>query len=155
MQLDYSKPLLMGVLNVTPDSFSDGGLYPSSNDAITRGIEMVEQGADIIDIGGESTRPGAKRIGAKEQKRRVIDVIAGLRKELPVHIHISIDTTLSEVAKAALEAGASMLNDVSAGREDEQILALAADSAVPICFMRFLPAFCFSNSFFLRVISPP
>jgi dihydropteroate synthase len=135
MQLDYSKPLLMGVLNVTPDSFSDGGLYPSSNDAITRGIEMVEQGADIIDIGGESTRPGAKRIGAKEQKRRVIDVIAGLRKELPVHIHISIDTTLSEVAKAALEAGASMLNDVSAGREDEQILALAADSAVPICLM--------------------
>lgn len=135
MKLDYSKPLLMGVLNVTPDSFSDGGMYPSSKDAITRGIEMVEQGADIIDVGGESTRPGAQRIDATEQKRRVIDVIAGLRKELPAHSHISIDTTLSEVAKASLDAGASMLNDVSAGREDKNILKLAADSDVPICLM--------------------
>lgn len=135
MKLDYSKPLLMGVLNVTPDSFSDGGMYPSSKDAITRGIEMVEQGADIIDVGGESTRPGAQRIDATEQKRRVVDVIAGLRKELPAHIHISIDTTLSEVAKSSLDAGASMLNDVSAGREDKNILNLAADSGVPICLM--------------------
>ena len=135
MQLDYSKPLLMGVLNVTPDSFSDGGMYPSSKDAITRGMEMVEQGADIIDIGGESTRPGAERIDATEQKRRVLDVIAGLRKELPSNIHISIDTTLSEVAKAALDAGATMLNDVSAGREDESLLKLAGSSNVPICLM--------------------
>lgn len=139
MQLDYSKPLLMGVLNVTPDSFSDGGMYPSSRDAIMRGLEMVEQGADIIDIGGESTRPGAERIDATEQKRRVLDVIAGLRKELPQNmgkdIHISIDTTLSEVAKAALDAGATMLNDVSAGREDESLLKLAATSNVPICLM--------------------
>lgn len=125
----------MGVLNVTPDSFSDGGMYPSSKDAITRGLEMVEQGADIIDVGGESTRPGSQRIEAIEQKRRVIDVIAGLRKELPEHIHISIDTTLSEVAKASLDAGASMLNDVSAGREDESILKLAADTNAPICLM--------------------
>ena len=135
MKLDYSKPLLMGVLNVTPDSFSDGGIYPSSKDAITRGIEMVEQGADIIDVGGESTRPGAQRIDATEQKRRVIDVIAGLRKELPQHIHISIDTTLLEVAKASLDAGASMLNDVSAGREDKNMLKLAADLNLPICLM--------------------
>jgi len=135
MQLDYSKPLLMGVLNVTPDSFSDGGMYPSSKDAITRGLEMVEEGADIIDIGGESTRPGAKRIDATEQKRRVLDVIAGLRKELPPTISISIDTTLSEVAESALEAGATMLNDVSAGREDEALLKLAAHSNVPICLM--------------------
>ncbi|MEJ2115734.1 MAG: dihydropteroate synthase, partial [Gammaproteobacteria bacterium] len=139
MQLDYSKPLLMGVLNVTPDSFSDGGMYPSSKDAITRGLEMVEQGADIIDIGGESTRPGAKRIDATEQKRRVLDVIAGLRKELSQnikkYIHISIDTTLSEVAKAALDAGATMLNDVSAGREDESLLNLSASMNVPICLM--------------------
>ena len=139
MQLDYSKPLLMGVLNVTPDSFSDGGMYPSSRDAIMRGLEMVEQGADIIDIGGESTRPGAERINATEQKRRVLDVIAGLRKELSSNvsrdIHISIDTTLSEVAKAALDAGATMLNDVSAGREDESLLKLAASSDVPICLM--------------------
>lgn len=135
MQLNYEKPLLMGVLNVTPDSFSDGGMYPSSKDAITRGIEMVEQGADIIDIGGESTRPGAQRIDAKEQNRRVVDVIAGLRKELPAHIHISIDTTLSEVAKASFDAGATMLNDVSAGREDKSILKLAAETNVPICLM--------------------
>ena len=135
MQLNYTKPLLMGVLNVTPDSFSDGGMYPSSKDAITRGIEMVEQGADIIDIGGESTRPGSQRVDATEQKRRVIDVIAGLRKELPGHIHISIDTTLSEVAKSSLDAGATMFNDVSAGREDEAILKLAADTDVPICLM--------------------
>ena len=135
MQLNYTKPLLMGVLNVTPDSFSDGGMYPSSKDAITRGIEMVEQGADIIDIGGESTRPGAQRIDAKEQMRRVLDVIAGLRKELPAQIHISIDTTLSEVAKASLASGATMLNDVSAGREDEDMLSLAAEAGVPICLM--------------------
>ena len=139
MQLDYSKPLLMGVLNVTPDSFSDGGIYPSSKDAITRGLEMVEQGADIIDIGGESTRPGAERIDAVEQKRRVLDVIAGLRKELSENsnkdIHISIDTTISEVAAAALDAGATMLNDVSAGKEDEAILNLAANSNAPICLM--------------------
>lgn len=135
MQLDYSKPLLMGVLNVTPDSFSDGGIYPSSKDAITRGLEMVEQGADIIDVGGESTRPGAQRIGATEQKRRVLDVIAALRKELPKQIHISIDTTLSDVAKASLDAGASMLNDVSAGREDSNLLKLAAEANVPICLM--------------------
>ena len=125
----------MGVLNVTPDSFSDGGMYPSSKDAITRGLEMIEQGADIIDIGGESTRHGAERVNATEQKRRVLDVIAGLRKEIPQHIHISIDTTLSEVAKAALEAGATMLNDVSAGREDESLLKLAASCNVSICLM--------------------
>jgi len=135
MQLDYSKPLLMGVLNVTPDSFSDGGMYPSSKDAIIRGLEMIEQGADIIDVGGESTRPGAQRIDATEQKRRVLDVIAALRKELPEQIHISIDTTLSDVAKASLDAGATMLNDVSAGREDKEILNLAAAADVPICLM--------------------
>lgn len=138
MNLDYSKPLLMGVLNVTPDSFSDGGMYPSSNDAITRGIEMIGQGADIIDIGGESTRPGSKRIDATEQKRRVLDVIAGLRKELPAKNHISIDTTLAEVAKAALDAGATMLNDISAGSEDEAMLKLSAEFDAPICLMHML-----------------
>lgn len=135
MKLDYSKPLLMGILNVTPDSFSDGGVYPSSKDAIKRGIEMVEQGADIIDVGGESTRPGAQRINATEQKRRVIDVIAGLRKELHERIHISIDTTLSAVASASVDVGACILNDVSAGREDKEMLKLAADKDLPICLM--------------------
>ena len=135
MKLDYSRPLLMGVLNITPDSFSDGGVYPSSKDAIHRGIEMVEQGADIIDVGGESTRPGAQRINATEQKRRVIDVIAGLRKELHERIHISIDTTLSAVASASVDVGARILNDVSAGREDKEMLKLAADEDLPICLM--------------------
>ena len=138
MQLDYSKPLLMGVLNVTPDSFSDGGMYPSSSDAISRGIEMLEQGADIIDIGGESTRPGSQRVDATEQKRRVLDVIAGLRKELPDSTHISIDTTLAEVAKAALDAGATMLNDISAGSEDEYMLKLSEEFDAPICLMHML-----------------
>ena len=138
MPIDYSKPLLMGILNVTPDSFSDGGAYPSSSEAIACGIEMVAQGADIIDVGGESTRPGAERIDADEQKRRVIDVISALRTELPDAIHISIDTTLSEVARAALDSGATMLNDVSAGRDDPALLKLAAESDVPICLMHML-----------------
>ena len=138
LNLDYSRPLLMGVLNVTPDSFSDGGAYPSSKDAIARGIEMAEQGADIIDVGGESTRPGSSRIGASEQIRRVIDVIAGLNSELPGHVRISIDTTLSEVAKAALDAGATILNDVSAGSEDINLLKLAAKADVPVCLMHML-----------------
>lgn len=138
MNLDYSRPLLMGVLNVTPDSFSDGGAYPSSKDAIACGIEMAEQGADIIDVGGESTRPGASRIGASEQIRRVVDVIAGLNSELPGHVRISIDTTLSEVAKAALDAGATILNDVSAGSEDINLLKLAAKADVPVCLMHML-----------------
>ena len=138
MPLDYSKPLLMGILNVTPDSFSDGGAYPSSREAIACGIEMVAQGADIIDVGGESTRPGAERIDADEQKRRVIDVISALRTELPDAIHISIDTTLSEVARAALDCGATMLNDVSAGRDDPALLKLAAESDVPICLIHML-----------------
>ena len=135
MRLDYSKPLLMGILNVTPDSFSDGGAYPSSRDAIHRGIEMAEQGADIIDVGGESTRPGAQRIDATEQKRRVIDVIAGLHKELHERVHISIDTTLSAVAEAAVDAGAYILNDISAGREDKEMLKFAAGRDLPICLM--------------------
>lgn len=138
MPLDCSKPLLMGILNVTPDSFSDGGAYPSAREAIACGIEMVAQGADIIDVGGESTRPGSKRVGATEQKRRVIDVIAGLRAALPEAIHISIDTTLSEVAGAALDCGATMLNDVSAGRDDPDLLGLAASADVPICLMHML-----------------
>ena len=114
------------------------GAYPSSREAIACGIEMAAQGADIIDVGGESTRPGSERVRASEQKRRVIDVIAGLREELPETVHISIDTTLSEVARAALDCGATMLNDVSAGRDDPDLLGLAADANVPICLMHML-----------------
>lgn len=125
----------MGILNVTPDSFSDGGKYAAARDAIARGLEMAQEGADIIDIGGESTRPGAQRVEAIEQKRRILDVICGLAKELPDDVLISVDTTLSEVASAALDAGAGFINDVTGGTEDDSIMALAARRNVPYCIM--------------------
>lgn len=124
----------MGILNLTPDSFSDGGHYDTTN-AVARGLQMVEQGADIIDIGGESTRPGASRVEAAEQGRRVLDTVEGLRDRLPAGFPISIDTTLSEVARRAIEHGASMINDISAGRDDPEILDLAASTGVPLVLM--------------------
>lgn len=133
--LDLSKPLIMGILNVTPDSFSDGGAYPSSNDAIKRAIIMVEQGANIIDVGGESTRPGSKRVSAIEQKRRILDVISQIRKELPSEIIISVDTMLSEVAIASIDCGANMINDVSGGTYDPKIMNVAAENNTFYCIM--------------------
>lgn len=133
--LNKEGPIIMGILNVTPDSFSDGGIYPSSRDAVARGIEMMEQGADIIDIGGESTRPGSQRVDITEQKRRVLDVISSLSKELPDDILISIDTTWREVAEAALDAGAGFINDVTGGTDDETIIQLVAERNVPYCIM--------------------
>ena len=133
--LTKDGPLIMGVLNVTPDSFSDGGMYPNTRDAVARGLEMVAEGADIIDIGGESTRPGAERIDASEQKRRVLDVISSLHKELPDQVVISIDTTLREVAEAALEAGAGFVNDVTGGTDDTTMISMVAERKVPYCIM--------------------
>jgi dihydropteroate synthase len=121
---DSNRPLIMGILNVTPDSFSDGGRYAEVEQAVAQGLAMAEQGADMIDVGGESTRPGSKRVDAAEQKRRVLGVIERLRKELSRNVSISIDTTLSEVAAAALDAGADIINDISAGRDDPAIFAL-------------------------------
>lgn len=132
--LDFSNPLIMGILNLTPDSFSDGGLYDPAS-AVARGLGMVAEGADIIDIGGESTRPEASRVDAGEQKRRVLQTIEGLRQRLPGGVPISIDTTLSEVAREAIEGGADMINDVSAGRDDPEILELAASAGVPLVLM--------------------
>jgi dihydropteroate synthase len=129
------KPLIMGILNVTPDSFSDGGKYSGLNAALQQVELMLAEGVDIIDIGGESTRPGADSVAAKEQIQRVVPVIAAIRQQLASDILISIDTTLSEVAKAALDAGADIINDVSAGREDAAILTLAAQTGVPIILM--------------------
>jgi len=134
-ELDLSKPLIMGILNVTPDSFSDGGAYPSSDDAIKRAALMVEQGANIIDVGGESTRPGSKRVSAIEQKRRILDVISQIRKELPSEIIISVDTMLSEVAIAAVDCGANMINDVSGGVYDPKIMNVAAENNTFYCIM--------------------
>jgi dihydropteroate synthase len=110
-------PLIMGVLNVTPDSFSDGGAYYGKDKAYRRAMDMVEEGADIIDIGGESTRPGATGISADEEMCRVLPVIELLSGKIPVPV--SVDTRRSTVARAALEAGCGMVNDVTAGRDPE------------------------------------
>lgn len=129
------KPLIMGILNVTPDSFSDGGRYSDVDAAVRQARRMLAEGADIIDIGGESTRPGSEPVAADEQIRRVAPVITAIRQEVSADIPISIDTTLSEVARAALKAGADIINDISAGRDDEAILALAAETDAPIILM--------------------
>jgi dihydropteroate synthase len=132
--IDLSKRgMIMGVLNVTPDSFSDGGEFFDSARAIERGVQIASEGADIIDIGGESTRPGAEPVSVKEELRRVIPVIEELRSN--VDLPISIDTSKSEVAEAALEAGASIINDVTAGRADEKMLPLAATRRAALVLM--------------------
>ena len=125
----------MGILNVTPDSFSDGGKYIGIESAVEQAKKMLEEGADIIDIGGESTRPGAEIVEAEEQIARVIPVIKAIRKQVSETILISIDTTLSDVAVAALDAGADIINDISAGQSDKNILSLASKRAVPIILM--------------------
>ena len=124
----------MGVLNVTPDSFSDGGLYLAPERAIQRGLELVRQGADWIDVGGESTRPGSQRISAEEELRRVLPVIRGLRRKLR-SVPISIDTTKAEVAEQALRAGANILNDVSGLRFDPRLAEVARRYRAPLVLM--------------------
>ena len=130
-----NKPLIMGILNVTPDSFSDGGKYTGINQALKQIERMLAEGVDIIDIGGESTRPGSDSVSVTEQQQRVIPVITAIRQQLKSTVLISIDTTSSEVAKAALTAGANIINDVSAGQNDAAILALAAQTGAPIILM--------------------
>ena len=129
------KPLIMGILNVTPDSFSDGGMFNNPQHAVDHALLMVKQGADIIDIGGESSRPGAVRITPEEQIRRIIPIIQELSQTLGNHCAISVDTTSSKVANDALQAGATLINDISAGSEDPGILKLAAQSQVSISLM--------------------
>ncbi|MGZ8193903.1 MAG: dihydropteroate synthase [Methylobacter sp.] len=129
------KPLIMGILNMTPDSFSDGGKYTDINAALQQVKRMLAEGADIIDIGGESTRPGSDSVTAADQQERVIPVIKAIRQQLKSNILISIDTTSSAVAEAALAAGANIINDVSAGRNDEALLVLAALTDAPIILM--------------------
>ena len=124
----------MGILNLTPDSFSDGDRYTDPDAALRRAMEISDEGAGIIDVGGESTRPGARRVPADEQKRRVLDVITAIAETLTGCL-ISIDTTRAEVAEAALDAGAGMINDISAGRDDPALLELAAARNVPLCLM--------------------
>jgi dihydropteroate synthase len=132
-KLDFSSGcLLMGVLNVTPDSFSDGGQFIDRDKAIEQGIKMAEDGAAIIDVGPESTRPGAEFVTVAEQIRRAIPVIAKLAKKTAVCI--SIDTTNFEVAKAALDAGANIINDVTS-LADERLAQLAAKRKIPVILM--------------------
>ena len=118
------RTLIMGVINVTPDSFSDGGRYLDPARAIEHGLELVRQGADWIDVGGESTRPGSKPIPAEEELRRVLPVICGLHGERP-SLPISIDTTKADVAEEAVRAGATIINDVSGLRFDPQVADVA------------------------------
>jgi dihydropteroate synthase len=130
--LDLSTPRVMGVLNVTPDSFSDGGKYTALDAAVERALQMLAEGADIIDIGGESTRPGAKPVTAAEEVERVVPVIAALRAVTDAPV--SIDTSKPEVMLAAAAAGASMINDVRA-LQMAGALDAAAGSGLPVCVM--------------------
>jgi dihydropteroate synthase len=126
-----AKPKLMGVVNVTPDSFSDGGLYLDAEAAIAHGRELVEQGAEILDVGGESTRPGAEEVGEDEELRRVLSVVEGLAGSATV----SIDTSKLAVARATLDAGAEIVNDVTALRRDPEIGALCAERGAGLVLM--------------------
>ena len=129
------RPAIVGILNLTPDSFSDGGAYADADPAVRHACRIAAEGADIIDVGGESTRPGAEPVAAAEQIRRTREVIRRLRQALPDRVAISIDTTLVEVATAALEAGATIINDISAGRDDPGMFALAAERKVALVLM--------------------
>jgi dihydropteroate synthase len=126
----------MGILNVTPDSFSDGGLFLDKQDAVSHGMALAEAGADIIDVGGESSRPFSEPVPAEEEIRRVIPVIEELVGR--VSIPISIDTTKTEVARRALDAGAAIVNDIGALRLDPDLAGLVADRGVPIVLMHML-----------------
>jgi dihydropteroate synthase len=128
-----SRCLVMGVVNVTPDSFSDGGSYLAPADAIRHGLALAAEGADLLDVGGESTRPGASYIDAEVELARVLPVVEGLSRA--TEVPISIDTRKAEVARAALDAGAAMVNDVSAGRDDPGLLRLVAEAGVPMVLM--------------------
>ena len=130
--LDLGRVAVMGILNLTPDSFSDGGLFLSRDQAVSHALKMADEGADIIDVGGESTRPGTLAVSAQEELGRVVPVIEALRRE--VEIPISIDTSKPQVMREAVSAGAGMINDVKALRE-ENALATAAELGVPVCLM--------------------
>ncbi|GAB4389442.1 MAG: dihydropteroate synthase [Thermodesulfovibrionales bacterium] len=132
--LDFSrKTHIMGVLNVTPDSFSDGGRYFHSARAFERGLELADEGADIIDVGGQSTRPGSEPVSVEEEIRRTVPLIETLSKR--VGVPISIDTYRAEVAQRAIMAGAAMINDISGLRFDPRMASVAAENGVPVVLM--------------------
>ena len=128
--------LVMGVVNVTPDSFSDGGRYLDPEAAVAHGLALVAEGADLLDVGGESTRPGATDVPEAVELERVLPVVEELART--AEVPVSIDTRKAAVAAAALAAGATMVNDVSAGRHDPDLLGVAADAKVPLVLMHML-----------------
>ena len=130
--LKLGRIAVMGILNVTPDSFSDGGEFQNPRRAVARGVQMVEEGADLLDVGGESTRPGATPVSAAEEMGRILPVIEGLRNA--VSVPISVDTSKPEVMRAAVRTGAGMINDVLALRMPESIETVAG-LGVPVCLM--------------------
>ncbi|MBO4396113.1 MAG: dihydropteroate synthase [Eubacterium sp.] len=131
MRNQNNKVSIMGILNVTSDSFSDGGMYIDTDRAVSRAMEMISDGADIIDVGGESTRPGYEPVSAMEEKERVVPVISGIRTQNST-IKISIDTTKYEVAAAAIEAGATMINDISGLKKDVRLAELAEETGTDL-----------------------
>ncbi|MDD2818266.1 MAG: dihydropteroate synthase [Candidatus Nanopelagicales bacterium] len=132
--LGVEHALVVGVLNVTPDSFSDGGKFADVDAAIAHGVALRDQGASFVDVGGESTRPGATRVTADDEQARVLEVIAGLTE---VGVHVSIDTMHASTAVAAIEAGAFMVNDVSGGLADAAMVHAVADMQVPYVIMHW------------------
>jgi dihydropteroate synthase len=131
---EADRCLVIGVVNVTPDSFSDGGNYVDADAAIKHGLALVEEGADIIDVGGESTRPGASRVPEDEERRRVVPVIAALAS---AGVPVSVDTMRAPTALAALEAGAALVNDVSGGQADAGLPRVVAEAGVPYVVMHW------------------
>jgi len=135
---DLAFPCVMGVLNVTPDSFSDGGLFVHPEAAVRQGVEMAEEGAAIVDVGGESTRPGSDRVSVEQEISRVLPIVEALQSR--VAARISVDTSKAEVARRALAAGAAIVNDVSALRVDPEMVEVVADAGCPVCLMHMLGA---------------
>lgn len=137
-QLPLDRPHVMGVLNVTPDSFSDGGRFMEPATAVAHAVEMVEQGADIIDIGGESSRPGAEPVTLEDELSRIMPVLTALRKVSSVPV--SVDTYKAEVARTVLNEGADVINDISALRFDPDMATVIAEHDVPVVIMHMLGA---------------
>ncbi|RLE26945.1 MAG: dihydropteroate synthase [Acidobacteria bacterium] len=144
-------PVIMGILNCTPDSFSDGGRFKSTAEAVAHGVQMVHNGADIIDIGGESTRPGAQPVSAGTEMDRVVPVIRDLKRRMP-HTLVSVDTCKTQVAKAALDAGADLVNDITAGADARMLETVASFGAgIILMHMRGQPRTMQENTTYSNV----
>ena len=139
MTVDLSRPVLMGVINVTPDSFSDGGRFADADAAVAHGLRLARDGAAVLDVGGESTRPGAEPVAVPEELRRVVPAVQGLAAaEASAGLAISVDTAKAAVAEAALDAGATVVNDVTAFRAAPELAGLVADRDATCCLMHML-----------------